>query len=88
MGIAINRSLLQEIRAALIAAVVCEDGLDGAEAGDLVQRINVTLGLDANDFIDPDCPNCDGTGSWLTKQRRCGVCWNWRGNEVWEHHAI
>jgi|WetSurMetagenome_2_1015567.scaffolds.fasta_scaffold581351_2 hypothetical protein len=35
---------------------------------------------------DPDCPNCDGTGGVLPNGA-CGLCWNWRGNEVWEHHV-
>lgn len=35
---------------------------------------------------DPDCPNCDGTGGALPGGA-CGICWNWRGDEVWEHHA-
>ena len=37
--------------------------------------------------IDPDCPNCEGTGGALPNGA-CGVCWNWYGNEVWEHYAV
>lgn len=35
--------------------------------------------------IDPNCPNCDGTGGALPNGT-CGVCWNWYGDEAWEHH--
>lgn len=35
---------------------------------------------------DPDCPNCDGTGGALPGGR-CGVCWNWQGDELWECHV-
>lgn len=39
-----------------------------------------------NKGIDPDCPNCDGTGGALPGGG-CGACWNWQGDEHLEHHA-
>lgn len=36
--------------------------------------------------IDPDCPNCNGTGGALPGGG-CGVCWNWQDDEVWNCHV-
>ena len=48
----------------------------------VLERIKINLGaLPAGP--DPDCPNCDGTGSALPGGA-CDVCWVWREHpEKW-----
>lgn len=84
--IEVDKGLLLELKAGIIKGVYDGDGLDGEEGTHILSRLNVLLGLPPSSCSDPFCPNCDGTGGAL-QNGACGVCWNWRGDEIWEHHA-
>lgn len=51
-----STSFLMRVKGALVQAVTGEDGLDGGIAADLLDEINIALGLGERDYTDPCQP--------------------------------